>query len=87
MKGRRIKGGNPYESVRMRRTLVHGLNALVVDRIQTDLPGGMKNSAIPGQQTNMGDTIAVLRKKSQMPSLPGPGVCQVITKRGKAMLL
>jgi hypothetical protein len=49
MGGRRIKGGNPYESVRMRRTLVHGLNALVVHWIQTDLPGCMEDSAIPYQ--------------------------------------
>jgi len=71
MWGRRIKRGNSYESVRMRRTLVHGLNALVVHWIQTDLPGCMEDSAIPYQETNVGDSLAVLRKKSQMTSLPG----------------
>jgi hypothetical protein len=87
MRGWRIIGGNPYESVRMGWTAVHGLNALVVDWIQTDLPGGMEDSTIPGQQSNMGDTIAVLRKKSQMTSLPGLGVFRFITKWGKAVLL
>jgi hypothetical protein len=87
MRGWRIIGGNPYESVRMGWTAVHGLNALVVDWIQTDLPGGMEDSAIPGQQTNMGDPIAVLRKKSQMTRLPCLGVFRFITKWGKAVLL